>query len=340
MKKIVTFGEIMLKLSPESFARLTQARSLKVEYSGAEANVAVSLSLLGMNSCFVSKVPANDIGQSAVNFIRQFGVNTDYIRQGGERLGIYFTEKGAAQRASKVIYDRKHSAIATAETDDFDWKSIFEDAQWFHFTGITPALSDNLSEICLQACKIAKEKGIPVSCDLNYRSKLWTKEKARTVMSKLAPYVDICIANESDMNDVFDFSSGKEQLNYSSIDEKSYQKVAKMAVEKLGFKKVAITLRESLSASDNNWSAMLYDGRDFYQSKQYAIHIIDRIGSGDSFAAGLIYGFLQNFDNQKSLDFAVAASCLKHSIEGDYNLVTANEVENLLNNNTFGRIQR
>ncbi|MBP5709638.1 MAG: sugar kinase [Bacteroidales bacterium] len=340
MKKIVTFGEIMLKLSPESFARLTQARSLKVEYSGAEANVAVSLSQLGMETVFVSKVPDNDMGRSAINFVRQFGVNTAYVCQGGERIGIYFTEKGAAQRASKVIYDRKHSAIATAEADDFDWEAIFRDAQWFHFTGITPALSENLAEICLQACKIAKANGIVVSCDLNYRSKLWSKEKAKATMSKLAPYVDVCIANEADMNDVFDFSSGKEQLNYSSIDEKSYQKVAKMAAEKLGFKKVAITLRESISASDNNWSAMLYDGTDFYQSKQYAIHIVDRIGSGDSFAAGLIYGFLQNFDNQKSLDFAVAASCLKHSIEGDYNLVTAAEVENLLNNNTFGRIQR
>lgn len=338
--KVVTFGETMLKFSPHDFQRFLQATTMNVEYAGAEANVAVSLANYGMESAFVSKLPVNDFGDAALNILRHYGVDTSKAVRGGERIGIYFVEKGASQRPSKVIYDRKGSAIATAQPTDFNWDEIFEGATWFHFTGITPALSDSLAAICLDACKAAKAKGITISCDLNYRKKLWSKEKANEVMSELCKHVDVCIANEEDAADVFGITAENSDVSSGVIDKASYESVARQLKERFGFQKVAITLRESISASDNNWSAILYDGENVYNSRKYSIHIVDRIGGGDSFGAGLIYG-LNHYDScQQALEFAVAASCLKQTIEGDFNMVKVAEVESLMNGNVSGRVQR
>ncbi len=340
MKKVITFGEIMLRLAPTGYYRFVQADELQATYGGGEANVAVSLSNFGVDAAFVTKLPKNDIGQAAINSLRRFGVDTGKIVRGGDRVGIYFLEKGASQRASKVIYDRAHSSIATATKKDFDWDSIFTNVDWFHFTGITPALGDNVAEICLAAVKKAKEKGITVSCDLNYRKNLWSKQKAGEVMSKLMPYVDLCIANEEDASDVFGIHAEKTDITSGSISHDGYKGVAKQLMERFNFKKVAITLRGSISASDNNWAGMLYDGSEYYFSKQYSVHIVDRVGGGDSFGAGLIYGILNGMDSGVALEFAVAASCLKHSIEGDYNHVNVNEVLALAGGDGSGRVRR
>ena len=294
MNKVVTFGEVMMKLSPIGYGRLLQSRQFNVEYSGAEANVVVSLSNLGISTGFISAVPDNEIGDAAVNTLRQFGVDTSKVVRKGERLGIYFAEKGASQRPSRVIYDREHSAISSAQESDFDWDEVFDGAMWFHITGITPALSDSLSTICLSACKAAKSKGLTVSCDLNYRSKLWGKEKASAVMGQLCDYVDVCIANEADARDVFGIVAPETDVEKGIIDKTSYAIVAKQLAEKFNFQTVCITLRESISASDNNWSAILYEGNNTYFSKKYPIHIVDRIGGGDSFVAGLIYARLNH----------------------------------------------
>lgn len=330
----------MLKFSPLNYKRLLQATTMNVEYAGAEANVAVSLANYGINSKFVSKLPANDFGDAAINTLRHYGVDISEVVRGGYRIGIYFAEKGASQRPSKVIYDRSGSSIACAEPSDFDWNSIFEGVAWFHFTGITPALSDSLASICLDACKKAKSKGITISCDLNFRRKLWSHEAAKRVMTELCQYVDVCIANEEDAADVFGIKAEGSDANSGIINEKSYVSVAQQLCDCFGFKYVAITLRESLSASDNNWSAILYDERQVYNSRKYPIHIVDRIGGGDSFAAGLIYGLHEYKEPQKALDFAVAASCLKQTIEGDFNLASVVEVENLMTSTGIGRIQR
>ena len=340
MSKVVLFGEIMLRLSPQGFNRFTQADIFDINYGGSEANVAVSLSNFDIDTKFVTKLPNNEMGQSAFNKLRQFGVNTSDIIFGGERLGIYYLEKGASQRPSKVIYDRANSAISKADIDDFDWNEIFKDAEWFHFSGITPALSDNLSEICLIACKKAKEMGLTISCDLNYRAKLWSKDKANNVMSNLMEYVDICIANEEDIENVFGIKAENTDVNKGKLDYESYNEVARELLDKFNLSKVACTLRTSITASDNKWSAMLFDGKEFYQSKEYDIHIVDRVGGGDSFVAGLIYGYINNFSDEESLEFATGASCLKHSIEGDFNLVLVDEVENLIQGNESGRVQR
>ena len=340
MKKVVTFGEIMLRLNPALYLRFLQANNFEATYSGAEANVAVSLSNFNLNAAFVSMVPDNEIGQASINSLRKFGVNISYIKRGGNRLGIYFVEKGASQRGSKVIYDRTGSSITTAKKEDFDWDNIFEGADWFHFTGITPALGDNLIEILLEALKVCKRKNIKVSCDLNYRKNLWTKEKAREVMTNLVSYVDICIANEEDAYDVFGIKAEDTDILNGKISKDGYKIVAKKLVETFKFKKVAITLRGSISANDNNWAGMLYDGKDFYFSKNYLIHIVDRVGGGDSFGAGLIYSLINDYDNQKAIEFAVAASCLKQTIEGDNNLVSINEVTKLATGDASGRVQR
>lgn len=340
MKSAVTFGELMLKLSPLGYRRFVQSNQFNVEYAGAEANVAVSLANYGVDSSFVSRLPYNEIGDAAINRLRQFGVSVSDICRGGERIGIYFVEKGASQRPSKVIYDRKCSAISEATSNDFDWDKIFDGVDWFHFTGITPALSNSLADICLEACKIAKVKGITVSCDLNYRKKLWSRERAKEVMTQLCQYVDVCIANEEDAGDVFGIYAENSDASKGMVDGLSYNAVAKQLQSKFGFRLVAITLRESLSASDNNWSAILYDGDKIYNSKKYAIHLVDRIGGGDSFSAGLIYGCLNGYDKQKTLDFAVAASCLKQTVEGDFNMVKVEEVENWMISNGAGRIER
>lgn len=338
--KVVTFGEIMLKLSPLSYQRFVQAGCMNVEYAGAEANVAVSLANYGLESEFVTKLPKTELGDAALGSLRHYGVEVGNVCRGGDRIGIYFVEKGASQRPSKVIYDRKHSAIADADPSDFDWEKIFDGVDWFHFTGITPALSDGLSRICLDACKVAKTKGIMVSCDLNYRKKLWDTEKAHVVMSELCKYVDVCIANEDDAASIFGITAANSDTGSGIIDVSGYESVAQQLTEMFPFKYVAITLRESISASDNNWSAMLYDRNNFYHSRKYPIHIVDRIGGGDSFGAGLIYGLHDSGDPQAALDFATAASCLKQTIEGDFNHVSVEEVRSLLRSNGSGRIVR
>ena len=339
-KRVFTFGEIMLRLAPEGYYRFVQANSFGATYGGGEANVAVSLANFGIDTAFVTKLPAHEIGQAAVNELRKFGVDTSRIVRGGNRIGIYFLEKGASQRPSKVIYDRAHSAIAEASPEDFDWNEIFQNADWFHFTGITPALNDTLAAICLDACKKAKELGLTVSCDLNYRNKLWSREKAGQVMSELCKYVDVCIANEEDAADVFGIRAANTDVTKGAVSHEGYKDVAKQLAGRFGFSKVAITLRESLSASDNNWAAMLYDGTEFYFSKKYAVHIVDRVGGGDSFGGGLIYACLNQYDPQSTIEFAAAASCLKHSVEGDMNMVSVSEVQKLAGGDGSGRVQR
>ena len=338
--KVVCFGEIMLRLAPEGYYRFVQAEKFGATFGGGEANVSVSLANYGIDTEFVTKLPNNDIAQACINSLRKFGVGTQKIVRGGERIGIYYLEKGASQRPSKVIYDRAYSSIAMAQKSDFDWAKILEGATWFHFTGITPALSDNCAEICLDAVKTAKQMGITVSCDLNYRKKLWSKEKAKQVMTSLAPYIDVCIANEEDASDVFGIKAENTDITGGKLSHDGYKSVAKQLVDTFGFKKVAITLRGSISANDNNWAAMLYDGNEYYLSKNYLIHIVDRVGGGDSFGGGLIYAISNNFAPQDAIEFAVAASCLKHTIEGDYNMVSVDEVLQLAKGNGSGRVQR
>ena len=340
MKKVVTFGELMLRLAPEGYYRFLQAESFGATFGGGEANVAVSLSNYGLDAAFVTKLPKHEIGQMAVNSLRKFGVDTSKIIRGGERVGIYFVEKGASQRPSKVIYDRAYAAIALADTSDFDWDAIFEGVDWFHFTGITPALGDNVAAICLEACKAAKAHGVKVSCDLNYRKKLWSREKAGKVMAELMPYVNVCIANEEDASDVFGINAANTDVTSGKVNHEGYRDVAKQLKDRFGFDYVAITLRSSISANDNDWAAMLYDGNECYFSRQYHMHIVDRVGGGDSFGAGLIYSMLSGKSAQDTIEFAVAASCLKHSIEGDYNMVSVAEVESLAGGNASGRVQR
>lgn len=339
-KKVVTFGEIMLRLAPEGYYRFVQAEIFGATYGGGEANVAVSLANYGFEAAFVTRLPEHEIGQAAVNSLRRYGVDTSCIARGGDRVGIYFLEKGASQRPSKVIYDRAGSSIYTASSQDFDWKAIFAGAEWFHFTGITPALNDNVAEICLEACKAAKEAGVRISCDLNYRNKLWSKEKAGKVMAQLCKYVDVCIANEEDAADVFGIHAANTDVTAGEVNHEGYKEVARQLKERFGFRMVAITLRESLSANDNHWSAMLYDGSGYYFSKKYKIHIVDRVGGGDSFGAGLIAASLSGYGAQEAIEFAVAASCLKHSIEGDFNMVSMGEVAKLAGGDASGRVQR
>ena len=300
----------------------------------------MSLANYGVEAKFVTKLPEHEIGQSAVNSLRKFGVDTSAIVRGGNRVGIYYLEKGASQRPSKVIYDRAGSAFALSKNSEYKWKKIFAGADWFHFTGITPALGDNVAKLCEEACKVAKSMKIKISCDLNYRAKLWTREKAREVMSNLMKYVDVCILNEEDAHDTFGITAENTDIYGGKLDKTGYESVAKQLVQKFGFEYVAITLRTSLSASDNKWAGMLYSGGKSAFSKEYTMHITDRVGGGDSFGGGLIYGLLSGYDQQKAIEFAVAASCLKHSIEGDYNLVSVAEVSRLAGGDASGRVQR
>ena len=340
MKRVVTFGEIMLRLAPEGYYRFVQADKFGSTYGGGEANVAVSLANYGLDARYITKLPEHEIGQAAVNSLRKHGVDTSYIARGGSRVGIYFLEKGASQRASKVIYDRDGSSIKDAKAEDFDWDRIFEGVEWFHFTGITPALGKNLVEICIEACKKAKEKNITISCDLNYRKKLWTKQEAREAMTELCQYVDVCIANEEDASDVFGIAAENTDLTSGKVNHEGYISVAQQLAQKFQFKKVAITLRESISANDNGWSAMLYEDGKSYFSKKYMVHIVDRVGGGDSFGAGLIYSQVMGYGPQESIEFAAAASCLKHTIEGDFNMVSVDEVKKLAEGDGSGRVQR
>lgn len=340
MGRVITFGEIMLRLSPQGYNRFLQTNRYEATFGGGEANMAVSLSNYGIDTAFVTKLPKNDIGQAAVNELRRYGVNTSAILRGGKRMGLYYLEKGASQRPSKVIYDRAGSSFAEAKNTEYKWEKIFQGASWFHFTGITPALSDKTADICLEACRVAKELGLIVSCDLNYRKNLWTKEKAGRVMTGLMPYVDVCISNEEDAADVFGMKAEKSSVTAGALHYDGYKLVAEQLVSVFGFKQVAITLRTSLSASDNKWAAMLYSGGEHYLSTTYPIHIVDRVGGGDSFGAGLIYGNLMGFTPQKSLNFAVAASCLKQTVEGDFNMVSVDEVLHLMDGDGSGRVQR
>ena len=340
MAKVITFGELMIRLQPYNYERFVQADHLEFSFGGGEANVAVSLANYGLDAAFVTKLPAHAIGQAAVNSLRRYGVDTSKIVRGGDRVGIYFNEKGASQRGSVCIYDRAHSAIQEATTADFDWDKIFDGVEWFHFTGITPALGPNVVDICREACKAAKAKGVKISCDLNYRGKLWTRDQAREAMTDLCQYVDVCISNEEDAKDVFGIAAADTDLDAGKLSHEGYISVARQLAERFGFKKVAITLRGSLSASDNDWAGMLYSGGQVSFSPTYRVHIVDRVGGGDSFGGGLIYALLSGFDDQKAIHFAVAASCLKHSIEHDFNLVSVQEVEALAAGNTTGRIQR
>ena len=340
MSKVVTFGEIMLRLAPNGYDRFFQNDRMQATFGGGEANVAVSLTNFGLESAFVTKLPTHAIGQGAVNALRSFGVDTRHILRGGDRVGIYFLEKGASQRGSVCIYDRANSAVALASPEEFDWDKIFEGATWFHFTGITPALGKNVAEICLQACQTAKKKGIKISCDLNYRGKLWSREQAGKTMTELCKYVDVCISNEEDAKDVFGIEAEGNDIYGGKLNHEGYCSVAKQLADRFGFEAVAITLRSSKSASDNDWAGMLYDGSDCYFSKSYPLHIVDRVGGGDSFGAGLIYSLLAKKTPQKAIEFAVAASALKHSIEGDFNRVSVAEVEKLAGGDASGRVQR
>ena len=340
MAKIITFGEVMLRLAPNGYYRFFQDDQLQATFGGGEANVSVSLANFGLDAAFVTKLPKHDIGQAAVNSLRYFGVDTSLITRGGERVGIYFLEKGAAQRASKVIYDRAYSAIGMAQQEDFDWGKIFNGAEWFHFTGITPALGANVADICLKACKKAKEMGVKVSCDLNFRKNLWTSAQAGETMGRLMPYVDVCIANEEDAEKVFGIRAAGTDVSGGKLNHDGYKDVAKQLADRFGCSHVAITLRTSLSANDNKWAAMLYDGNEYHFSKNYDVHIVDRVGGGDSFGAGLIYGLVSGMESASALEFAVAASCLKHSVEGDYNRVSVAEVMALAGGDGSGRVQR
>ena len=340
MAKVITMGEIMLRLSTPGNERFIQSDSFDVCYGGGEANVAVSLANYGHEAYFVSKVPKNPIGDSAVAALRKFNVNCDYIAKGGKRLGIYFLETGASMRASNVVYDRAGSAIAEAAITDFDFDKIFEGADWFHFTGITPAISDEAAYLTEEALKVAKRKNITVSVDLNFRKKLWSSEKAQRIMTNLMQYVDVCIGNEEDAEKVLGFRPGKTDVTSGELELSGYKDIFTQMVKRFNFKYVVSSLRESYSASDNGWSACIYDGKDFYQSKKYDIRIIDRVGGGDSFAAGLICGLLDGNSMQESLEFGVAASALKHTIPGDFNMVTRAEVEALVGGDASGRVQR
>lgn len=339
-KKFVGFGEMLLRMSPDGFLRFAQADRFNLSYSGAEGNMAIALSYMGMPAEMVTKLPDNDIGRCAERVLRKYAVQTEHIAWGGERLGLYYLERGASQRPSKIIYDRKHTSISEASPNDFDWDDIFADAAWFHFTGITVALSENLREICRQACVAAKRHGLTVSCDLNYRRSLWTEEEAQRAMKPLMRYVDVLFANEEDSEKALGVRASDTDITHAKLDLDGYMDLAKRLSETYGFQSVAVSLRESISASVNHWSALYYTDGRAYISKKYTMQIVDRVGGGDSFASGLIYARLNGFDEQKTVEFAVGASCLKHSIEYDFNLSTPEEVLTLINGDGSGRVQR
>jgi 2-dehydro-3-deoxygluconokinase len=339
-KKVVTLGEIMLRLSTPDYKRFVQADTFDVTYGGGEANVAAALSNYGLKGTFVTKVPNNAIGQSAINHLRRYGVDTQYIVKGGDRLGIYFLETGASMRASQVIYDRTGASIAQVELKEFDFDKIMDGADWFHTTGITPALSDKAAALAEAALKTAKAKGITTSIDLNYRKKLWTKEKAREVMTRLCQYVDICIGNEEDADTTLGFKAKDTDVTKGELNLEGFKDVFIQMKDKFKFKYIASSLRESHSASDNGWSALVYDGNEFYHTRKYEVRIIDRVGSGDSFASGFIYGLITGMTMKDAAEFGVAASALKHTIPGDLNHATLTEVTELMKGDASGRVQR
>lgn len=340
MGKILTFGEIMLRLMSEDGHRLLQTNKLEATFGGGEANVAVSLANYGEEVAYLTCLPKNSIGQAAINSLRYFGVDTSRILRQGERVGVYFIEKGQSQRPSTVLYDRKFSAVAMSKPEDYDWDKLLEEVEWFHFTGITPALSPNLAQACKDAVVAANKKKIKISCDLNYRKNLWSSEQAKATMSALMPYVNVCIANEEDAEKVLGIKAEDADVEGGQLNYDGYKSVASQLVKVYGFDNVGITLRTSIDANNNNWAALLYDGKGFFISRTYEIRVFDRIGGGDSFAGGLIYALKNHFEPQRTIEFAVAASCLKHSIEGDYNRVSLDEVNSLMKGNATGRVQR
>lgn len=341
MSKILTIGEIMMRLQPEGYKRIMQADKFEIVFGGGEANVAVSLAQYNQDVAFFTKLPKNALGDKCINQLRGWGVDTSYIARGGDRIGIYFCEKGCSQRASNVIYDRANSAIAQIEESDVNVDSLLKDVEWIHWTGITPAISDNAANVLEIILKAAKKKNITVSCDLNYRKKLWTREKANRVMSELVKYVDVLISNEEDCKDVFSIEANGANIEGGVISKEGYANIAKQLMEKFpNIKYVAFTLRESFSASSNGWSAILVDRDNVYASKRYVIDIVDRVGGGDSFGAGLIYGLFNKLNPQQTIEFAVAASCLKHTIEGDFNIVSVDEVNKLAGGDGSGRVSR
>ena len=340
--KYLTFGELLLRLASPGYTKLFQSDCLDTSFCGAEANVAVSLAMFGEEVKFITKLPENDIGYSARNSLRYFGVDTSEVLFGGGRMGLYYLEKGASQRPSKVIYDRKGSAFAQARKKDFDWEIILDGIGWFHWTGINPALSDEMAIVIEDACKTAKSKGITISCDLNYRGKLWSTDKAQSVMPSLITYADVCICNEEDAEMALGIRTTNTNVETAEIDKSNYIDSAKEISERFGCKYVATTLRKSYSASKNGWFAMIYDAdtKKAYFSKEYTIDIVDRVGGGDSFAAALIYGIGKQMTCQEIIDFATASSCLKQTIEGDYNRSTVSDVRALMKSGGNGRVQR
>lgn len=341
--KVITFGEIMLRLSTPGFMRFVQAQSLDVTFGGGEANVAAALAQYGLDAYFVCKLPTHEIGQAAVNHLRRFGVHTDYVVRGGDRVGIYFLETGASQRAAKVIYDRAGAAVTTLQPEEVDWQQVFDGATWFHWTGITPALGKNAQACLRAACKAARAKKVTVSCDLNFRKKLWTEKEAQAVMQPLMEYVDVCIANEEDAEKSLGLKAGSTDVSSAHLDEAGYFELARKLKSSYDFIAVAITLRESFSASRNGWSALLLDERDCpepVRSQRYDIQLVDRVGGGDAFASGLIYGLLKLDNSRDALEFAVAASCLKQTIPGDFNHASVAEVQKLAKGGGSGRVER
>lgn len=341
MAKIVTLGEIMMRLQPSGYKRFMQADSFDIVFGGGEANVAVSLAQFGEDVAFVTKLPRNAIADKCVKELKGWGVDVSKIVRGGDRMGIYFCEKGCSQRGSNVIYDRAGSAIANIGENDLDISAVLDGAEWLHWTGITPAISDAMAEVTEKILIEAKRRNVTVSCDLNYRKKLWSREKANAVMSKLVKYVDVLISNEEDSKDVFSIEAENTDINSGVISQKGYEGIGKRLMEKFpNIKYVAFTLRESVSASCNGWSAMLIDGKNVYKSKKYTIDIVDRVGGGDSFGAGLIYGLKNKLGEQNAIEFAVAASCIKHTVEGDFNIASVDEVNKLAGGDGSGRVQR
>jgi 2-dehydro-3-deoxygluconokinase len=340
MSRVVTMGEMMLRLMPSGNLRVEQASSFDALYGGDEAIVAVSLARFGLDTAYITKLPDNPLGRAAFQHVRAQGVNTDFIAIGGERLGLNFYENGAAVRPSRVFYDRQNSAIAEADLSDFDFDKIFEQAEWFHVSGITPALSDKTAALTEKALATAKKHGVTVSIDLNYRRKLWSPEKAKRVMTGLMAYVDVCIGNEEDAEITLGFQPQNTDVFSGKINIEGYKDTFRRMHQEFGFKYIASTLRESYSASENGWSALVYDGKEFCLSQKYDIHLVDRGGGGASFSAGLIYGLMTGKTLVDTTEFAVAASALKQTIWGDFNLVTLSEVEQLVKGDASGRVQR
>lgn len=338
--KMLGFGDFIVRLSPPGYERFFQASRFNINYTGAEANVAVALAHMGVKAAFVTRLPENDIARAGIGELRRHGVDTSRIVFGGDRMGIFYLEKGAAQRPSRIVYDRKHSAVAESSPACYDWRAILSGIAWFHITGITPALGSGLPEICIEACRTARELGTTVSCDLNYRKNLWTSEAAGAVMKRIMPYIDVLLANEEDVEKVLGIKAVGSDVMRGVLDDRGYAETARRIEREYGIHTVAISMRRSLSASDNDWGAVLYRDQKAYFSKRYMIHLVDRVGGGDSFAAGLIYGLMNQFDSQHTIEYAAAASCLKQTMEMDFSLSTAEEVEKLVGGNGTGRVER